>query len=538
MEKFFSQRNKKISNLNLLADSLGHSLRKNVSLFSVNDMDSKVTLVTEDGDVIEGSYYFNDNIILDDIVVDSGDVFKEEEKFDSAAKNQISLFIESVYSEELVNAGEAFDTLVDFWGKRIKFNQTVQKLEEQTESFNNTFNITGTKEFERFIEVSENISTFLSENVERISSIPEIVNAVKLSNTVAKAFDIPRQTVAELQESGNFEVSLGESQTVYEMVCRQELVKKEILESKKSFESMWVTEPSISNLANQIFEEDTEVVSRALAEAVAEIPYLSLISKKQLSNTISKNLNALHEEVTFSKQDLKGFVGSLFEMKKPLRALVSNLLQEKYGVNVNNLKETPTFKTLLNTQSLIFESLAKVSPKGSVIKEALSSFSDLLKSKNGVEAIDINEAIKYLFTQSGYSDLYEEEEIVSSFQLQESLTTDSEMVDLLMDKLMLEKKKKADKDEAEAEAPEDSEDPEEAEEDDDEEESDDKSKKKKGKSEKKKGTKGEECDKEEKEDDDALEENEEEKTMSTKDLMKNLKDLEDLIGGPEEFDQE
>lgn len=524
MEKFFSQRNKKISNLNLLADSLGHSLRKNVSLFSVDDMDSKVTLVTEDGDVIEGSYYFNDNIILDDIVVDSGDVFKEEEKFDSAAKNQISLFIESVYSEELVNAGEAFDTLVDFWGKRIKFNQTVQKLEEQTESFNNTFNITGTKEFERFIEVSENISTFLSENVERISSIPEIVNAVKLSNTVAKAFDIPRQTVAELQESGNFEVSLGESQTVYEMVCRQELVKKEILESKKSFESMWVTEPSISNLANQIFEEDTEVVSRALAEAVAEIPYLSLISKKQLSNTISKNLNALHEEVTFSKQDLKGFVGSLFEMKKPLRALVSNLLQEKYGVNVNNLKETPTFKTLLNTQSLIFESLAKVSPKGSVIKEALSSFSDLLKSKNGVEAIDINEAIKYLFTQSGYSDLYEEEEIVSSFQLQESLTTDSEMVDLLMDKLMLEKKKKEDK--PEAKAPEDSEDPEEAEEDDDEEESEDKPKKKK------KGKK----DKEDEED--ALEENEEEKTMSTKDLMKNLKDLEDLIGGPEEFDQE
>ena len=526
MEKFFSQRNKKISNLNLLADSLGHSLRKNVSLFSVNDMDSKVTLVTEDGDVIEGSYYFNDNIILDDIVVDSGDVFKEEEKFDSAAKNQISLFIESVYSEELVNAGEAFDTLVDFWGKRIKFNQTVQKLEEQTESFNNTFNITGTKEFERFIEVSENISTFLSENVERISSIPEIVNAVKLSNTVAKAFDIPRQTVAELQESGNFEVSLVESQTVYEMVCRQELVKKEILESKKSFESMWVTEPSISNLANQIFEEDTEVVSRALAEAVAEIPYLSLISKKQLSNTISKNLNALHEEVTFSKQDLKGFVGSLFEMKKPLRALVSNLLQEKYGVNVNNLKETPTFKTLLNTQSLIFESLAKVSPKGSVIKEALSSFSDTLKSTNGEEAIDINEAIKYLFTQSGYSDLYEEEEIVSSFQLQESLTKDSEMVDLLMDKLMLEKKKKEDK--PEAKAPEDSEDPEEAEEDDDEEESEDKPKKKK------KGKK----DKEEKEDDDALEENEEEKTMSTKDLMKNLKDLEDLIGGPEEFDQE
>ena len=278
MEKFFSQRNKKISNLNLLADSLGHSIRKNVSLFSVNDMDSKVTLVTEDGDVIEGNYYFNDNVLLDNIVIDSGDVFKEEDKFDSAAKNQISLFIESIYSDNLVTAGDSFDNLVDFWGKRIKFNQTVQKLEEQTESFNNTFNITGTKEFERFIEVSENISTFLSENVERISSIPEIVNAIKLSNTVSKAFNTPRQTVEQLQESGTFEVNLGESQTIYEMVCRQELVKKEILESKKSFDTMWVTEPSISNLANQIFEEDTEVVSKALVEAVAEIPYISLIS--------------------------------------------------------------------------------------------------------------------------------------------------------------------------------------------------------------------------------------------------------------------
>lgn len=535
MEKFFSQRNKKISNLNLLADSLGHSLRKNIAVFSVNDLDSEVTLVTEDGDVIEGNYYFNDKIILDNITIDSGEAFKEEEKFDSATKNQISLFIESVYSDEMVGAGDTFNTLVDFWGERVKFNQILQKLEEQTASFNNTFNILATNEFERFLEVSENISSFLSENVEKISAIPEIINAITLSNTVSQAFDCPRQDITQLKESGSFEVSMGESQTVYEMVCKQELVKKEILESKKSFDLMWVTEPSISNLANKIFEEDQDVISRALVEAVVKIPYLSLISKKQLSNTISKNLTALHEEVSFSKQDLKEFVSTLFEMKKPLRGLVSNLLQEKYGVNVNNLKETPTFKTLLNTQSLIFECLAKISPRGSVIKEALSDLSNILKSKNGVEAIDINEALKYLFTQSGYSDLYNDDAISSSFQLNESLTDDSEVVELLMDELMLEKKKKSkkkeeeeDDDDSEEEDDDDSED-----DDDDDSEDDDKGSKDGDKGPKKKKSK------KDKFDETSLEEEEDEvKVMSTKDLMNTLKDLEDLISGPEELDQE
>ena len=41
----------------------------------------------------------------------------------------------------------------------------------------------------------------------------------------------------------------------------------------------------------------------------------------------------------------------LFEMKKPLKELTcQSMLQEKYGINLNNIKEVPTFKTLLNTE--------------------------------------------------------------------------------------------------------------------------------------------------------------------------------------------
>ena len=52
MEKFFNKRDRKISNLNLMADSLGYSLRENVSLFSVDDHSSFVTFVTESGNII------------------------------------------------------------------------------------------------------------------------------------------------------------------------------------------------------------------------------------------------------------------------------------------------------------------------------------------------------------------------------------------------------------------------------------------------------------------------------------------------------
>ena len=62
MEKFFNQRNKKITNLNLLSDNLGHILRENVSIFSIDGSDNLVTFVSESGDIIEGNYYFTDKL--------------------------------------------------------------------------------------------------------------------------------------------------------------------------------------------------------------------------------------------------------------------------------------------------------------------------------------------------------------------------------------------------------------------------------------------------------------------------------------------
>jgi len=171
--------------------------------------------------------------------------------------------------------------------------------------------------------------------------------------------------------------------------------------------------------------------------------------------------------------------------------MVSSMLQEKYGINLNNIKETPTFKTLLNTQVLIFESLAKVAPRGSVIKECLNDMSEMLKSKNGVEAIDVNNGIRFLFTESGYDDLYEEATVTSTFSLNESLVEDrDEFVAMIVDELILEKKDKKKKKKEPSEAEEES---------------------------------------------DAMEE--EESSMTTKELMDTLSELEQSLEGPEDLEE-
>ena len=480
MKKFFDQRNKKVTNLNMLADNLGYSIRENVSLFSVDDSENSATFVTGSSLDIEGNYCFTDEILFDNIVVESGDVFSDKDKFDSASRDQISCFVESVYSDELVEAGGIFDSIIESWTQKVKFNETVGKLREKSEQFNKTFNILETQEFGRFLELSENISDFIKENKDKIQSVQEIRNAIKLSNTVSNAFNIPRVDLEKIEEGTSLSFPIKESRDIYEMVCSQELLKREILESKKSFDTVWVTEPKVSDLSLKIFEGDSAEVKKALVECFVDIPYIALIH--------------------YTKGDLKEFTGKLFEMKKPLKALVSNILQEKYGINLNNVKEVPTFKTLLNTQSLIFESLSKMAPRGSVIKECLFNMSEMLKGKNGVEAIDVNEGLKYLFSESGLSEIYEEGSVRSDFSLNESLESDEDFVSFILDTLVLEKDEKVKKDDEKEE-----------DEEDDEEEEEKKDEKKL------------------KEDESSIED--------TSDLMKSLSELEDLISGPDLGDE-
>ena len=220
------------------------------------------------------------------------------------------------------------------------------------------------------------------------------------------------------------------------MVCRQELVKRELIESKKSFDTVWADNDSIQKLASLIFESDEEVVD-ALSEALREVPYLALASKKSLFNTFS-NCLAQTDGIGVSEKDIQGFASRIFEYKKEVKEIFIQNINEKYGVNIQNLQNPASFKSLANTQVVIFEALSRLSPKGSVLKDVLSEVAQSLKTKSGVECIDVNDYLMEIFTVAGYDTLLEEEKAtlpkVNFKRVSKDLTDIQDLVKNLQDK--------------------------------------------------------------------------------------------------------
>ena len=402
-ENLFENRNRTVSDLIKLGDYLGRSLRENVSIFKIDVEDKSVCYVTESNKVIAGTYDLTEGLRLDDIVIEDVAEFLDEARFDSLVDNKISGFVKNIYEDSHKQAKSSFDDLLYLWESRLKFKNIKNKLEEKTLKFNESSQIIGTKEFDNFLEIAPQLVEYLRENKSKISKISEIRSAVRLSQTISEAFDIPKIDYEALEEDGSYSVNETSETSIYEMICRHELIKKELLEHKANFDTVWASNQQVQNLAGLIYS-DEETIQRALVEAVKHVPYLSLASKKQLTETFKNALN-LNKVKDISIVDIQNFASAIFEMKKPIKAEFISHLNERYGINVQNLKDPATFKSLLNTQVQIFETLAKISPKKSVLRDVLMDLAESLNSKNGVEAIDCNEVIQEVFIAAGYDDL-------------------------------------------------------------------------------------------------------------------------------------
>jgi len=434
-DHIFENRDKKVTNIIKLSDYLGRSLRENVEIFSIDDTENKVTFITEGGKIIAGSYDFDTSIKLKNIQIEDGDLFEDSKQFDEFVNYKISNFIENIFEEDFVEADTSFNKVLQLWESRVKFSTVKKKLYEKSQKFNGSTRILETEEFQKLVEIAPQLVTFLQEN-KNLVTIPEIKNMIKLSSSVAKAFNLPRLSYDDLHES-EYAIPAGVDHTLYEMICKQELVRKELVESKNNFDLIWLNNDKISALAGLVYEGDEEVIAKSLVTAICEVPYLALATKKQITDTVMNNL-ALNETIKVNIKDIKAYSSLLFEYKKPLKRLFVSMLNEKYGISVQNLKDIPTFKSLLNTQVLIFEALAKLSPKGSLIKEILSEAGQSLKSKNGVESIDVNHFIELLFEKAGYIDILDESSLLDDISIKETFSEiDSidELVDIILAKV-------------------------------------------------------------------------------------------------------
>lgn len=440
MFTMYENRDKKVALLIKLGDCLGRSLRENVVLFSIDGANSTVTYITESDRVISGSFQIDKDVTLKNIKVQDSSIFKEDNLYQEFVNEKVSSFVGNIYADDYKGADNSFNELLSLWENRLKFDTVQNKLAIKTQKFNESQRIVTTPEFLRFLEIRPQIINFLQQNYNKVSKVPEIKNAINLSNTIAEGFNFPFITYDELANSETYVLNDGNSETIYEMVCRQELVKKELLESKKEFDTIWATSPSIQKLASCIFEEDEKIVE-ALSEAIKEIPYIALASKNNLFKVFNSALADI-DGIGVSEKDIQKFASKIFEAKKEVKDYLINTLNEKFGVNVQNLQEPPSFKSLVNTQVVIFETISRLAPNGSIIKKTLNELSEAIKSKSGVEAIDVNNIIYDMFIKAGYAQVLDENRMLSKYaqvdfrRIASDLSDITSVINSMKDKLM------------------------------------------------------------------------------------------------------
>ena len=405
--RLFEERDKTITHLVKLGDCIGRSIRENVMLFSMDGNNDQVTYLSESGQVITGNFVIDEDVTLKNIRVQDSSIFEDEDSFDGFVNEKMHSFIESIHYSEYGAADDSFTDILTLWENRLKLSSVKKRLEEQCARLEVTENIVLSEQFENLVEVVPQLHDFLSENLEKIIQVPEIRNAVNLSNAVSKAFNFPLMTLDELQEEGVYSLKRGVNESIYEMVCRQELIKKEIMESKRDFGMVWASAPSIKNLASMVFE-DAETAVGALSEALVEVPYLALASKKSLFETFSNCLASVDGALGVTEKDIQEFASRIFEYKKDVKEVFINNINEKYGINIQNLQDPASFKSLANTQVVIFETLSRLAPKNSVLKGVLSEMGHMLKGKHGVQCIDVNDFLLEMFVTAGYEAVLEE----------------------------------------------------------------------------------------------------------------------------------
>jgi hypothetical protein len=396
LTNLIENRGKEFSNLVKIGDYLARSLRENVELFYVEN--GKVTYLTESGGVINANYSFKPNLKLTNIEIEDSSILENREAFDLMTNKKVSNLLSNLLESDYHTAENQFEEILNLFETKLSYERIKERLNDKISRFGADTKIVSTPQFQKVSEVKDKIVEFLKENKE-ILDIPEIKNGLKLSTVVSKAFNLPKITLEQLAENKTFSLKGSTDSTIYDHLCKQELIAKELLEAKENFDTTWANNELISELASMVYDKRSKVEEK-VAEIVTNIPYFALATKKQISNIIENSLSL--SDVKISNKDITNFVSNIFEMKKPVKDYIINLLNEKYGINVNNLTDVPTFNNLLKTEMVVLASLAKLAPKNSVIKQTLFELANSLKDKNGAESIDVADFLNEIFSSAGY----------------------------------------------------------------------------------------------------------------------------------------
>ena len=395
----FFTRDQSIAKLNVAMNYLSRVVRENMVLFDFDARTSKASFLTENNLLVDCSLVDNgETVVLEGITVSEASDVYSNESVDERVNESVRSFIGSLRDDEYGHADNHFSNLLGAFEGRSRVNEVRSKLERRMTSFNETQAILSTPEYSKLCEVRDKVVEYLKENRDTLLSYEDVVNSIKLSRALGKAFNADKLTWDDLVKEGSVKVSMDTQKTVFEMVCTQELIRSELSESKENFSRSWVKNEKIAKLASCIYNDDNTVME-ALKEAIAEVPYLALAAKSDIK-TVFASIYEASDVANISQKDIREYVARIFEFKKPIKKDILAELNESYGINVQNLKFVPTFSNLSKAQSVLFDALAATCEKESIVRDVFESFGKALRKKGGIQALDVNDFIFSVFEEA------------------------------------------------------------------------------------------------------------------------------------------
>lgn len=399
LKNLFVSRDKNFARITEAGDYLGRRLRENLVIFDIDDSQKNVTYVTESNHLISCDYReVKGRLTLENFIVEDLETITSDDAIDSRVETNVHKFMESLVSDRYDSAEINFDKIVESFSMRAQIGNSRKKLSKRLDRFNESYNIFETKSYKKFREALPLLKKFLEENVDTLSTNAKLVEGLRLSKVVGDTYDLPKLDIKNLKEEFVV-VPINSKRTLYEMVCDKELVRKELLEAKESFSKMWHHNDNISSLASKIYATDP-IVKDSLKEAVAAVPYLALANKVDLTSVMDATFQVSNPD-TVPQKDIREFVNKIYEFKKPLKTIVLEALNSKYGVNVQSLRFVPSFKGLAEVQSEVLDMIAESCEEG-ILSDVLKEFATCMSRKGGVQVLDISNTLSQVMTESQF----------------------------------------------------------------------------------------------------------------------------------------
>ena len=395
----FENRNKDLTNIHKAADYLSRSLRENLKVFSVDSANGRVTFLSEaevaihcDYEISKGSAHLS-NFDIEPIAV-----MLSEKKVSDKIEGSISEFVSSLRENRYDVADTSFDDVIGLFETRSNLKDLNSRVGKHMASFDDKTKIIESEEFSKLEQIKDIMVSYISENKEKVLGNKDISNSLRVANALRTAFNAPDTNYESLVEGARFSVDLCADASLYEMICKQELVRQELLEAKEEFANTWISNDAIQNLASCIYAKD-EALQETLKNILEEVPYFAFATKSDLNEVFTSVFEVNSTDVV-TKKEIKEFTRKLYEWKKPAKEEITQLLDEKYGINVANLKFIPTFSNLARTQSVMFEVLSMLSEDNSLVQDISRDFSKFISKKGGVETLTLNDFIVECFEEA------------------------------------------------------------------------------------------------------------------------------------------